>query len=212
MITVLLEGTHTNHQHKGQYYHIDPLGSSVTLIQTEGQNILFDTGSMGSKTPLIKALNEHGLEPADIDHIVHSHHHSDHVFNDYLFAGTALIQTCHATLDHDGKGHIFPPAEVRKLPKTVEIMETPGHTQTDISLVYQHEGKTWICAGDAVREDLIRGKNPLSTRNPEQLIKSMKLIFERGDVIIPGHGRVIKGALKDELQQLLDKIPLPDGY
>lgn len=208
MIQVLFEGTHENHQHEGRYYHIDPLGSSVTLIQTERQNILFDTSSMTNKDRLIAALREHDLEPKDIHHIVHSHHHFDHTFNDYLFAGKTLIHTCHATLDHQGRGHIFPPPEVRNLPKTVKIIDTPGHTQTDISLVYKHEGETWICAGDAVREDLICGENPLSTRNPEQLLKSMKLIFEQGDVIIPGHGRVIKGALKDELHQKLLKISL----
>lgn len=206
MIEVLFEGTHENHQHDGKYYSIDPLGSSVVLIQTEGQNILFDTSSMMNRDKLLAALRVRGFEPADINHVVCSHYHFDHTYNNSLFGGTALIHTALAFIDKKGAGHIFAPTEKRGLPSTVELINTPGHTQTDVSLVYEWEGKTWICAGDAVREDLIRGENPLSTKNPDELIASMKLIFARGDVIIPGHGRVIHGALKEELQQLLNSL------
>ncbi|MBT5015883.1 MBL fold metallo-hydrolase [Candidatus Peregrinibacteria bacterium] len=206
MIEILFEGTHGNHQHEGNYYHIDPLGSSSVLIQTERQNVLFDSSSMMNRERLLKSLRERELEPRNIDHVICSHYHFDHTFNNALFGGTAIIHTGHAFIDKKGAGHIFPPLEKRKLPSTIELLPTPGHTQTDVSLVYEWEGETWICAGDAVREDLIRGENPLSTKNPEQLIASMKLIFERGDVIIPGHGRVIKGALKEELHQLLNSL------
>ncbi len=176
------------------------------MIQTEGQNILFDTSSLVNQEQLLAALKERELGVADIDHVVCSHYHFDHTFNNGLFGGTAKIHTGHAFIGQDGSGHIFPPLEVRELPSTVELMLTPGHTLTDVSLVYEWENQTWICAGDAVREDLIRGENPLSTKDPEQLIASMKLIFERGDVIIPGHGRVISGALKDELEKLLKSL------
>lgn len=203
MIEVLFEGTHENHQHDGAYYSIDPLGSSVVLIQTEGQNILFDTSSMINREKLLAALRERGLNPEDINHVVCSHYHFDHTYNNSLFGGTAFIHTSLAFIDKKGSGHIFAPIEKRGLPSTIELLNTPGHTQTDVSLVYEWEEKVWICAGDAVREDLIRCENPLSTKNPEELIASMKLIFGRGDVIIPGHGRIISGALKDELKQLL---------
>ncbi len=209
MIEVLFEGEHKNFPHEGAYYHIDPLTSSVTLIQEDGVNILFDVSSMVRKDQLLEVLEERGLKPEDIHHVVNSHHHLDHTFNNHLFAGTAFIHSAHAMLDKEGVAHIFPPDEVRGLPKDVELVETPGHTEADVSLVYEWEGKTWMCVGDAVREDLIRAEAPLSTRNPQDLLNTMKLIFERADVIIPGHGRVIEGKLKDELYELLNQLTLP---
>lgn len=210
MIHILFEGEHENHQHADGHYSISPLTSSVVLIQTEGVNVLFDTGAMTFKERLVEELAARDLEPKDIDHVICSHYHFDHTFNIHLFAGTAIIHVAHALIDQEDVGHVFPPDELRDLPKTIEILETPGHTDIDVSLAYEWEGKTYVCAGDAVREDLIRGENPFSTTRPLQLIKSMKLIFDRADVIIPGHGRVIEGDLKNELYELINNLPLPD--
>ena len=209
MIELLFEGAHQNHQHEGHYYSIDPLASSVILIQTEGVNVLFDTSSMIYTDKLLAALKERGLTPKDIHHVINSHNHLDHTFNDYLFAKTAIIHTAHATLDKEGVAHIFPTDEARDLPKTIELLDTPGHTTTDMSLVYEWEDQTWVCAGDAVREDIICGDAHFSTTRPKQLIESMKLIFDRADVIIPGHGPIIQGARKQELHELLNNLTLP---
>ena len=72
--------------------------------------------------------------------------------------------------------------------------------------MYEWEGEIWMCVGDAVREDIIRGEARMSAMNSEQFVESMRLIFNRADVIVPGHGRVIRGELKKELHAMLGNL------
>jgi glyoxylase-like metal-dependent hydrolase (beta-lactamase superfamily II) len=212
MIEVLFEGAHKNHSYPDGHYSIQPLGSSVTLIRHEGVNVLFDTSSHAFKAPLLEALKEQGLQPGDIHHVINSHYHLDHCFNDYLFADSASIHTGNASLHPDGEAHIYPDISIRPLPKGIELIKTPGHSGPDVSLVYEWEGETWMCVGDAVREDILRGESRLTASDPERFVESMRLIFNRADVIVPGHGRVIRGALKEELHDVLKRfsLELPD--
>ncbi|MDP2625063.1 MAG: MBL fold metallo-hydrolase [Candidatus Peregrinibacteria bacterium] len=206
MIEVLFEGTHTNHYHEDGHYSISPLGSSVTLIQQDGVNVLFDTSSFIYEERLIEELAKRRLKPSDIHHVINSHFHLDHCFNNHLFKGTAYQHAGHATLFPNGDAHVYPDPEIRKTPDFLEMIKTPGHTGPDFSVVYKWEGETWMCVGDAVREDIIRGETRLTAAHPERFIESIHKIFERADVIVPGHGQIIQGELKDELQNLLKNL------
>lgn len=210
MIEILFEGAHQNHYYPDGHYSIQPLGSSVTLIQHEGVNVLFDTSSHAFKAPLMHALKERGLEPTDIRHVVNSHYHLDHCFNDYLFAESATIHTGNASLRPDGEAHIYPDISIRPLPSGIDLIKTPGHSGPDVSLVYAWEGKIWMCVGDAVREDILRGESRFTASDPERFVDSMRLIFDRADVIVPGHGRLIRDALKEELHELLKRFKLDE--
>src|SRR5688572_1794189 len=84
-VIVLLEG-----------YSIDqPDGSvvcdpTVTLI-TSTKNIIVDTANVGSEQKIINALQKYGLAPDDIDYVVHSHGHPDHIGCSYLFKNATII-------------------------------------------------------------------------------------------------------------------------
>lgn len=208
MIEVLFEGLHENRFYPDGHYHIEPLRSSVTLIRDEGVNILFDTGSLAVADLLVEELKKRGLAPRDIHHVFNSHYHLDHCFNDYLFAKTALIHTYNATILPNGSVDIYPNPDLRLLPSFLKTLKTPGHTGSDMSLIYHWEGKTWVLAGDAVREDFIRQETPLSAGNKKDFFENMKLVFQSGDIIVPGHGRVIRGEVKKELEGLLKEWPV----
>jgi glyoxylase-like metal-dependent hydrolase (beta-lactamase superfamily II) len=64
---------------------------TITLIQGPGVNLLVDTGSAWDGGLLIHALNQHGLQPFDIDYVVCTHGHSDHVGNLNLFPHSVHI-------------------------------------------------------------------------------------------------------------------------
>lgn len=212
MIDVLFEGTHENHSHSEGHYSISPLGSSVILIQHDGVNVLYDTSSFIYEERLLEALSKRGLTPSDIHHVVNSHLHLDHCFNNHLFKGVAYFHAGHGTLTPSGEGHVYLDLSLRPLPPFIEWVKTPGHSGPDVSLVYEWQGETWMCVGDAVREDILRGEARFTASSLEQFVESMRLIFDRADVIVPGHGRVIRGDLKKELQLILNhfNIEVPD--
>ncbi|CAK7045180.1 MAG: Hydroxyacylglutathione hydrolase [Desulfovibrio sp.] len=56
-----------------------PAGVTVFLIQANGKNILVDTGNGPGKGALLSLLTKLGLTPNDIDAILLTHMHGDHV-------------------------------------------------------------------------------------------------------------------------------------
>lgn len=56
-----------------------PSSMSCFLIQTEGKNMLFDTGLGAPFSQLQSKLSEMGLTPDSIDHIYLTHLHGDHI-------------------------------------------------------------------------------------------------------------------------------------
>lgn len=202
MITVLLEGLHTNHYFDG-YYDIDPLTSSVTLIQNEEENILIDTGTP-KYFPFIKEkLAEQILKPDDINYIFNTHFHMDHCGNDAFFP-KATVWIGRSNLDYKtGRARVYTDEKLIDYPAHVKMFFTPGHTVDHVSYFYEENGVKYVWAGDALREDIIRKQAHPKVHVPEDFISSMKKIFEMADVIIPGHGRIIQGELKKELYTLV---------
>src|SRR5215468_7668959 len=58
---------------------------NVVLLRRAGRTVLFDTGSHGDRRPLIDRLSALGARPEDIDLIVASHFHYDHIANAEIF-------------------------------------------------------------------------------------------------------------------------------
>lgn len=56
-----------------------PASTSTFLVESDSIRILFDTGRGASDSRLIKALQEQGLSPDDIEFIYLTHFHGDHI-------------------------------------------------------------------------------------------------------------------------------------
>lgn len=56
-----------------------PASMSTFLVESDSIRILFDTGRGASDSRLIKALQEQGLSPDDIEFIYLTHFHGDHI-------------------------------------------------------------------------------------------------------------------------------------
>lgn len=203
MISILLEGIHTNHSGEG-YYDIDPLTSSATLIQKDSQNILIDTGTPKFRLIIFEKLAEHNLKPEDIHFIFNTHFHLDHCGNDAFFPN-AVVWVGRSNLDYKtGCARVFMDTSKIEYPAGIKPLFTPGHTADHTAYLYEENGIRYVFGGDAVREDTIRSQRIPRCHLPEKFIPSMKMIFEAADVIIPGHGRVIEGELKQELYGLVN--------
>ncbi len=184
------------------------LGSTNTvLIRDEGLNIVVDPGiiQLGRYGAFPKRLAEFGLKPSDVNVVVNTHCHYDHVEANYLFRGKTLI-IHEKELEYCGQLYWPEYADAfmgimevetvqgpKDLTENVRVIETTGHTPGSISVIADTAKGAVICIGDAaiVKEDLLLLRPPsVVTKNiaPEVSVASLKRIAGLKPVlVIPGH-------------------------
>jgi glyoxylase-like metal-dependent hydrolase (beta-lactamase superfamily II) len=184
------------------------LGSTNTvLIRDEGMNVVVDPGiiQLGRYGAFQKRLAEFGLEPGDIDMVVNTHCHYDHIESNYLFRGKPLVvhekevEYCsnlywpEFTDAFMGIMEIDAVSGEKKLSENLRVIETLGHTPGSISVLAETDEGLVACIGDAaiVREDLLEFRVPsVVTKNisPEVSVNSLKRIAALDPfMVIPGH-------------------------
>ncbi|MFC1747810.1 MBL fold metallo-hydrolase [Pseudomonadota bacterium] len=205
MIKVLREGIHDRVEDAPSHVIFNPIFSSAILILTEGIKILVDPGHIGRFQELVDALSAEGLKPEDIDLVFLTHHHLDHASSMGSFPNAKIYLENGFVTQKDSSYTVYRDLSKVELPSTCSVIETPGHTLDSRSLLFEEDGVKYICAGDSVREDVIRSGEKIAWDDEELFKKSLKMIFGLAEVIIPGHGRVIEGENKDELQKFVDK-------
>ena len=202
-------------EHKAQFN----LGSM--LVRSDGRTLIFDTG-MGPRPAdapdvaygeLINQLNEHGVRPEDIDMVVMTHMHRDHVGWNLQSANGKYEPTFPRARYWVSKGdwdyfrtsealERFPYNGVSVLPLEelglLEIVEgehpltselttlpTPGHTPGHMSVVVSSQGQRGLILGDAAH-------HPVQVHETEW--------SPRAD-IIPDLARDTRRALMERLEQ-----------
>lgn len=162
-------------------------GSNVVLICAEKKNILVDTGSPGEDKKIIAGLKKEKLKPADIDIVILTHPHADHIANNFLFPKALFVDSL-----GEFRGDRFLLAEAeRQIAKNIRITKTPGHALEDISIIASNTEFGII----AVVGDLYwrGGDNKLiQVESSENLTASRKKILAIADYLIPGHGKMFK--------------------
>ncbi len=177
--------------------------STTCLVLSDDKKIITDPGCNRKK--LLTALKDHNLTTADIDYVFLSHQHPDHI----LLAGI-FEKAKHITFDSQllYNGDTLTEYTESELGPEIQILQTPGHTLEHISLIVATAaGKVGI-AGDVIWwED---GQQP-NLNSPDQkfnvaqqdnsqskglnmdtLVASRKLLLEKCDYIVPGHGKMFK--------------------
>ena len=146
--------------------------SSVTLISTGMRRIIVDTGLKGEKTIILERLAERGLKPEDIDSVINTHTHQDHIGNNFLFTRAKVL--------FPKEGDLVAPG--------VQIMETPGHSMDSISVVVKSQNVV-VLAGDALPtfSNYLKGVPPAHHVDRGLACRSMSRILKIADVVIPGH-------------------------
>lgn len=165
--------------------------STVSLIQDEGKNIIFDTGTSNNKKEIIKALKSENLTPADIDYVILSHNHTDHLENLCLFNKATSLNSYEIKKgdNYQLSTKLFITGQ-KKLTKHVKILATPGHTAECISVLVETKDGVIAITGDLfVKKQEEKG---LLIQSREKFNKSRKKIIKIADYIIPGHGKMFK--------------------
>ena len=165
MIKVLYNGILVREGNK-----ITEAASSVVLIQTKKHNIIIDTSSRDKRDLIIKELDKLGLKPEDIDIVINTHDHWDHVENNDLFKNAKIITyNNYKELDDN----------------EIEIIETPGHTEDSISVIY----KDYIVVGDAspLKDNILKDIEPKLNIDEKLALDTLKKIKSLKKNIITGH-------------------------
>jgi len=168
---------------------------SITLVKTKNHVILVDTGSPRDKDKLLLSLEKVGVCPQDIDHVVCTHGHVDHVGNLNLFpkavhvVGNDACEKDDIYMDNSLK-HGDP---LVLEDGQVDIVPTVGHTGEDISVVvYNTKYGTVVVAGDLFEcENDGDGWKEISQCVDKQEQNRDK-VKEIADWIVPGHGAMFK--------------------
>ena len=160
--------------------------STSTLIRSGDRLIVVDTSSRYLRPALKNSFRELGVFMKDVDTVILTHSHSDHIENldlfpnakVYLHAGGEEVPFKHETVTED-----------IEIAEGVRLVHTPGHTPDSMS-VFVKADRNYAVAGDAVPlEDNIRKKVPPRLNyDPDLAMQSIKSIVRFADVIVPGHG------------------------
>ncbi|HWQ60170.1 MAG TPA: MBL fold metallo-hydrolase [Candidatus Fimivivens sp.] len=168
--------------------------SSVTLVRAGQSNILVDTGS--NRELLLEALRKEDLRPSDIGIVVLTHTHLDHCMLVGIFEN-AVILDGDSVYSFDGRisGHdgMVPDTDL-------EIVPTPGHDQFHCAVLVNtaEYGRVaisadvfwWVDAEEQRTDEtsLLEREDPY-VKDADALLASRKMILERADYIVPGHGK-----------------------
>jgi glyoxylase-like metal-dependent hydrolase (beta-lactamase superfamily II) len=176
------------------YSRPDPHGGgsraacSISLVLGDALCMLVDPGGPADRGRLLAALAAHALSARDIEYVVCTHGHLDHVGNLNLFPRATFLSGHERAI-----GDRFWPLELDTGPLPiatgVQLMATPGHTSEDISVLVATRGGLVAISGDAFENG-----DPTDTgwraysRNPRQQRRSRAAVLALADYIVPGHG------------------------
>jgi len=176
-------------------------------------NTLVDTGAGNNRDYLFSKLRENGVEPDDIEMVVNTHCHFDHIGGNYLFPNAKIavhridalsmknedtLGTMGSAFGVDGADNTRVDIELEEGDRIgdFEVIHTPGHTGGGICL---WDGENLICgdtifAGGGVGRMDIGGNYDDMKRSVEKLMKL--------DVVglYPGHGPIVEANGKDHIK------------
>lgn len=184
---------------------------SVVLIEgvdaaQRPTRILVDPAHVGRRTFLWDALAARGLTPADIDLVVLTHAHWDHVQNIDVFDHAPLCvhpderRYSHAPHRQDWAtpawtGDILERMDIREIEEGdelipgVRVVDLAGHTVGSIGITVENSSGLSLITGDALHyaHVALTRANPLVFWDPEQAVASIDRAVALADVVYPGH-------------------------
>jgi glyoxylase-like metal-dependent hydrolase (beta-lactamase superfamily II) len=164
-------------------YADDHVAGTVSLIRENDRVIVVDPGMVPSRSAILEPLAALGVSPADVTDVVLSHHHPDHTVNIALF-GEVPVHDYQAVYTRDVWDDR--PADGVALSPSVRLIETPGHTPQDLTvLVGTADGviavtHLWWAAGGPHEDPYALDADLLRTQRDRVLAVA--------DRIVPGHG------------------------
>lgn len=181
---------------------------TITLI-TGDKNVLVDTGGYWAASQLIEELTESGLSPNDINTVVCTHGHSDHIGCLSLFQNSDMIVGFDVFTKDAYTLHNFRSGLELKIAEGITVKPTPGHTGEDVSVLVETEDGLIAIVGDLFENEAdIEDKSIWleHSANPEVQRFHRDNILKIASAIIPGHGRLFSAQRKENSSLPSNKI------
>ncbi len=174
-------------------------------------NILVDTGAGHNKDYLFSQLRENGVEPEDIELVVNTHCHFDHIGGNCFFPNAKIavhrldaisirnedtLGTMGSAFDNADNSRVDIELEDGDEIADFKVIHTPGHTSGGICLWDGENlisGDTIFAGGGVGRMDI--GGDYQDMKNSVE--KLMELDVAN---IYPGHGPIVENNGKDHIR------------
>lgn len=159
-------------------FKFNTFGSHVYLIKLKNKNILIDTSSPQNVSCLLKDLKELNLEPKDIDVVILTHNHWDHLGGLIKFSNSKI----YGNKKDFGKNLL----DSKKINiKEIKIIETPGHSKGGICILY----KDILFSGDTIFHRNTTGRTDLPGSSKKEMQESIRKLSKiKFKTLCPGHG------------------------
>jgi glyoxylase-like metal-dependent hydrolase (beta-lactamase superfamily II) len=205
-------------------------GSHNYLIRASYRNVLIDSGLDQNFLFLQKQLLSLGLKVRDIDLVINTHEHLDHIGSNryfqessfiaaHRFAATKIaLEDHYVTLYRSGDRNEVPLRvhlwlENRSLfdlgSHTLEVIHTPGHTSGSIC-IYEFKTKV-LFSGDTVFSGGTLSYIAESGSVGDYVNSIMRLEARKISMIFPGHGDVSKNPEQDLSEAIVNAKKLLRG-
>lgn len=152
-------------------FSFSKFGSCVYLLKLKdknNKNILIDTSSKENREELLRDLKELKIKPEDVNIILLTHSHYDHVGNLDLFQSAKVYD-----INNIEKFKI----------QEIRVIKTPGHAQDSLCFLY----KDILFSGDTLFHNGI-GRTDLQDSEPKKMQESLgRLKRLNYKILCPGH-------------------------
>ena len=153
--------------------HFRNFGSCVYILKIKEKIILIDTSSKEAREELLEDLQTLEIKPENVDIIIITHNHYDHIQNLELFSNSKIY---HAEKLNEN-------SVIKEIPE-MKIIETPGHTPESKSYLYQDI----LFSGDTLFHNGFIGRTDLPGGSEEKIMESLeKLKKIKYKILCPGH-------------------------
>uniref|UniRef100_A0AC34FRH8 Metallo-beta-lactamase domain-containing protein n=1 Tax=Panagrolaimus sp. ES5 TaxID=591445 RepID=A0AC34FRH8_9BILA len=172
--------------------------ASVTLIHDHGYYMVVDTPSatdLPAKEQMLRGFNAANLFPGQVQMVLTTHGHPDHTGQANFFPNSRHF---FASYEYTGNNYLkteLYTQEEMKVTQNIELWNTPGHTNQDVSAIVRNTPCGIIAVvGDLFYSEADAAGNETTWRsdawNPEIGDKYRAKVICTANCIVPGHGPV----------------------
>lgn len=183
--------------------------SSVLIKSHCGKNIIVDTMTAWDGDRILKELEHNSVDPKNINYVVCTHGHSDHIGCNYLFTNAErhVVGKCISKRDQYLEYDWDQPFQL--VGTEIQIVCTPGHTLSCVSLLVKKSnlGETIGICGDLFENEKDIWDSQIwikaGSEDPKLQRENRSKLANLCSYIIPGHGPgfAVTADIRNKLQK-----------